>query len=332
MNVEEIMSLSDEDLAALHEAISHEIERRDKIASPLAKADVANANKRDLMCPSCGVRLSKNGRRKDGVQTYVCPMCHAKSSGASNTSLASSKLPLGTIRKIVTLTMLDCPDWVISYILGISEKTAQFWKDRCLDSANEWSMESKLSGHVWIDEMRFAPTRASGFVDGIWTTYAGKIAKDAYMEVAIDSKGSGLCRFFSEKLGTPTRRMVLSALSEMIEKGSTLTHDGAPSHNLLVKELELRDDWCKFVPGGSEYESKMKILSNCCSYLRHSFESHNGIKASKIESYGNFFLYRWSHVRKAGMKNAVEYMFRRVCGTPKSHKYAESFLKKSIWS
>lgn len=332
MNVEEIASLTDDALLALYDAIRAEIEKREKKMSPSAKASLAIASKRDPSCPICGSALSKNGKRKDGVQTYVCPRCRAKSSGASNTSLASSKLPLGTIRKIITLIMLDCPDWVISYILGVSEKTAQFWKDRCLDSANEWSMESKLSGHVWMDEMRFAPTRASGFVDGVWTTYAGKIAKDAYMEIAFDGKGSGFCKFFSEKLGTPTRMMVLSALSNRIEEGSTLTHDGASSHNLLVKELGLRDDWCKFVPGGSEYESKMKILSNCCSYLRHSFESHNGIKASKIESYGNFFLYRWSHVRKSGMKNAVEYMFQRVCGTPKSHKYAESFSKTSIWS
>ena len=41
--------------------------------------------------------------------------------------------------------------------------------------------------------MRFAPTRASGFVDGVWTTYAGRIARDAYMEVAFDSGGRGFC-------------------------------------------------------------------------------------------------------------------------------------------
>ena len=97
-----------------------------------------------------------------------------------------------------------------------------------------------------------------------------------------------------------------------------MTHDGAHSHNLLVKELGLEDDWCKFIPGDKEYEGKMKLMSNCCNYLRHAFESHAGIKFSKLEAYANFFMYRWSHVRKHGLKATIEYLFARVCGTKKS--------------
>lgn len=75
-------------------------------------------------------------------------------------------------------------------------------------------MESTLSNHVWIDEIRFAPTRAGGFVDGVWTTYSGKIAKDAYLEIAFDSSGGGLCKLYSTKLGMPTRNMVFDALGK----------------------------------------------------------------------------------------------------------------------
>ena len=201
-----------------------------------------------------------------------------------------------------------------------------------MDAGQKWSAESTLSKHVWIDEMRFAPTRARGLVDGVWSTYAGKIAKDAYLEVAFDCSGSGFCRLYAEKLGMPTRDMVAEALGGRIAKGSKLTHDGALAHNLLVKKLGLEDDWCKFVPGDKEYESKMKLMSNCCSYLRHSFESHGGIKFAKLEAYANFFLYRWSHVRKYGLKDAISFMVSRVCGTPKSHTFAESFKKTSKWS
>lgn len=95
------------------------------------------------------------------------------------------------------------PELGVSWILGIDQKIAQFWWDRCLDAIQKWSAKSTLSKHVWIDEMRFAPTRASGFVDGVWSTYAGKIAKDAYLEVAFDCGGSGFCRLYAEKLGTP---------------------------------------------------------------------------------------------------------------------------------
>lgn len=220
---------------------------------------------------------------------------------------------------------------MISWILGIDQKTAQFWRGRCLDATIKWSMESTLSNHVWIDEMRFAPTRAGGFVDGVWTTYAGKIAKDAYLEIAFDSSGNGFCKLYLEKLGMPTRDMVFEALGGRIAKGSKMTHDGAPCHSLLVRRLSLEDDWCKFVPVDKEYEDKMKLMSNCCSYLRHSFESHCGIKFSKLEAYANFFLCRWMHVRKHGLKDAISFMVSRIFGTPKSHNYSNLFRKTSTW-
>ena len=101
-------------------------------------------------------------------------------------------------------------------------------------------------------------------------------------------------------------------------------HDGAGSHNGIVKGLSLSDDWVKFVAGDEECDGKMKLMSNCCPYLRHCFESHNGIKFSKLEAYGSFFLCRWSHVRKHGLKATIDFLFNRVCGTPKSATFKTS--------
>ena len=330
MTREDVSRLSDEELQALAEIVSEESKRRERKSARFAKGLKAKTMKREPRCPECAAKLWRDGKRKDGVQTYVCPVCGRKSCDASGTSLASSKMTMPMIEKTITLIMLDCPNWVVSWMLGIDQKTAQFWRDRCLDASQKWSAESTLSKHVWIDEMRFAPARAEGVA--ACRTYKGRIAKDAYLEVAFDSIGNGFCKLYAEKLGTPTRDMVLSALGGRIAEGSKLTHDGALSHNLLVKELGLEDDWCKFVPGDKEYESKMKLMSNCCSYLRHSFESHCGIKFTKLEAYANFFLYRWSHVRKHGLKDTISFMVSRVCGTPKSHTFAESFKKTLKWS
>lgn len=308
-----------------------EREKRLKASSRLDKARLARTNKRDLGCPKCGTPLKKDGKRHDGVQAYECPRCGGKFSGASNSSLSASKLPPAKIESIVSMIAMDCPDWVISKVVGVNIKTVQFWVDRCLDAAVAWSKEAMLSKHFWFDEMRFAPTRATGFEDGVWTTYAGKIAKDSYMEVAFDGR-TGFCHVFYEKLGTPSRDMILKAFEGRVAEGSKATHDGAPSHNLLVKKMSLVDDWHKFVKGDPEYESAMKLMSNCCSYLRHAFESHSGIKYTKLEAYGNFFLYRWMHVRKHGLEKTIEYLLARVFGTPKSHKFDDYGQKDQIWS
>lgn len=318
----------------LDQAISllcEERERRCRIAAPSEKAGLARANRRDPRCPSCGSRLHKDGIRADGAQSYACPSCGRKSSDSTGTSLSSSKLGVEGIRRVITLICMDCPDWVIADIAGVNIKTAQFWVDRCLDAAVRWSAESRLSGHLWFDEMRFAPTRASGLEAGVWTTYVGKIARDAYMEVAFDGSG-GFCKVFYEKLGTPSRDMILGAFAGRVEPGSTATHDGAPCHNLMIKKLGLVDDWHKFIAGDEGYEKAMKLMSNCCSYIRHAFESHPGIKYGKLEAYANFFLYRWMHVRKHGLKLTVDYLISRVFGTPKSHLFDDYGEESEIWS
>lgn len=317
-----------EELGELSGWLNEEIESR-KPRETEVKDRLAKANKRDPRCPECKAVLWKDGKREDGSQRYRCPKCGARSCDTSWTSLHSSKISSEKIMQIITLAMFDLPIWVISRIAGVSDKTALYWRDRCLDAAQSWSRESALSGHVWIDEMRFAPMRAEEDMP-TYVTYAGKIARDAYLEVAFDSNGNGFCKAY-EKLGMPTRDMVVDALGDRIKPGSKLTHDGALCHNLLVKNLNLVDDWHKFVKGEKEYERSMKLMSNCCSFLRHCFEGHPGIKFAKLEAYANLFLYRWCHVRKGGLDAAIEYMFRRVCGTPKSHKSADMFGKNEDW-
>lgn len=220
----------------------------------------------------------------------------------------------------MTPIALDCPGWVIAEIADANPKTAQLWFERCLDAAAEWSMGSRLSGHVRIDGMGFAPTSASGLADGVWTTYVGKIAGDACTEVAFDPSRRAFCHLYSGKLVSLTKAMAADCLSGRMEPKSLPTHDGdgAGSHNGIAKELSPKDDWVKLVADDGEYERKMKLVGSCRSCLRHRFESHNGIKFSKLEAYGSFFLYRWSHVGKRGLEAAIDFLFNRVCGTPKS--------------
>lgn len=183
------------------------------------EACAARANKRVLLCPKCSARLWKDGKRRGGVQAYVCPVCGPKSCGSASTSLASSKLTMPMMEKAMAPIMLGCPDWVVAWIFGISQKTAQFWRGGCLDASLRWSAESRLSGHVRIGEVRFAPAGAAGLAKGAWTTYAGRMAKGACLEVASDAGGNGFCKLRSDKLGTPARGMVLDALGAGSRRG-----------------------------------------------------------------------------------------------------------------
>ncbi len=80
-----------------------------------------------------------------------------------------------------------------------------------------------------------------------------------------------------------------------------------------------------------DYERRMLFMNNRCSYLRHAFESHKAIKYAKLEVYAHFFLYRWSRVRKYSVNKTINYLYNRVCETPKGHNFVISFLKRLMW-
>src|SRR5574344_2468949 len=122
LSEKEVGSLSDTELHSVIGMLEAESEKRAKQQSRHEKARLAKISKRDPRCPKCLVVLSKDGRRHDGIQSYVCPKCGRRCSDSSSTSLASSKLTLDEIKEIITLIMLDCPDWVIAWICGITSK------------------------------------------------------------------------------------------------------------------------------------------------------------------------------------------------------------------
>ena len=85
-----------------------------------------------------------HARRKEEGRSQVLQVPEMRTAlfGRLEHVASPSKLTPSKIRAILALIALDCPGWVIA---DVNPKTAQFWFDRCLDAATEWSMGSKLS-------------------------------------------------------------------------------------------------------------------------------------------------------------------------------------------
>lgn len=327
----DFLSLDDDTLRLLYFNVKNELDRRDKLKQPSLKAEIIKTKcNNELVCPICKIPLVKNGKRNDGVQTYRCKCCGKRYSDTNNYSLSSSKLSLNEIKNLITLILIGSPDWAISQIMKINVKTAQYWKDRCIDAANEWANSNILSDHVFIDEMFFSSSRSDRNFETIMTAddvHARRIA----MSIAFDIHGKGCCHVHM-KSGIPSFNLITSAFKNKIKPGSLITHDQAYYYRKLIEKLNLIDEPIKFDKSNdSIYRTKLKLLNNCCSTLRYNFSCHRGIKLAKLESYGNLFIYRWCSIRKIGFKETVEDMYNRVCVAKKSHKFRDSFKKDSKW-
>jgi transposase-like protein len=189
MDASDLSSMSDEDFGVLRGLVQAEEGRREKLGRPAARAALSRRMKRDLRCPYCSGRAVRDGRSGNGNPAYLCTACGRRFTDTAGSGLSASKLPAGTVRRAVALVLCGCPDWVISLVLGVNVKTAQFWRDRCLDAAVSWAQGNVLSGHVWIDEMAVAPVRAEGL--RTVRTYSGHVARTYYLEVAVDGGGPG---------------------------------------------------------------------------------------------------------------------------------------------
>lgn len=322
----DLSSMSDDELSRLENLVIEEKRRRERARSPAEKSSLAAAGKVGFSCPSCGGKLVKSGFRSDGVQRYRCRECRRTTCGSAETALHHSRLTLSEIEKLVTLMVLGTPDWVSSFLLGVSSNTVQYWRDRCLEAAVDWAAGNRLKDHAFMDEMLFAPVRSED--EDRRFNMGGSLEKGEYLGLFIDVHGSGFCRYYGRSV---TSGDVLMALRGRIAPHTVMTHDGAFIHMHAIRVLELADERLVFSSEDYRYEAAMELLSNCCSYIRRRFTKHSGIKAEKIEAYADLFLYIWSHTRRYGTRGTVEHLMKRLAKTRKRHCYRDMFGPGSKW-
>lgn len=107
-------------------------------------------------CPFCGsVAVSKNGKRPDGVQRYICKDCGKSFTVRSNSIVARAHKDMNTWELFIECMMNGLSLRKTAEICGINKNTAFVWRHKVLDVLQNMMSDVVLDGIVEADETFF---------------------------------------------------------------------------------------------------------------------------------------------------------------------------------
>lgn len=143
-----INNMTKDERAVLLEMIDH-----DAANNTLKEAFMSSERMSEKrVCPICGSEHTvKNGKRKDGVQTYRCKDCKHFFVLTTNSILFGTRKDLSTWIKFIDCTLDDNTLEEAAQKCGIHKNTALSWRHKLHEAVSNIQSE-KMSGEIEMDE------------------------------------------------------------------------------------------------------------------------------------------------------------------------------------
>ena len=276
-------------------------------------------------CPYCDGPVMKNGHRKDGLQTYKCNNCGRKSNPLTNTIFDSHKIPIS--------------EW-IEYLLHLfefhsvktsaidnrnSDTTGRFWLYKVFEVIKNIQKDIVLEGDVYIDEKFLPVIESKKKKDENGNELKGTSRNQISIATGTDKTNS---IFIAMRHGTPTDASCWRAYHKHIKEGSTLIHDGEPSHYRLVDDLALKSIVYKSeeTKGLKDKDNPLDPINDLHDKLQRFMMTHGGYDRSNIQDWLNLF---WFIMNGSKDKyDKVKIFIERAILIRKRIKYRDVMLKK----
>ena len=277
-------------------------------------------------CPFCGSEaLAKDGRRKDGVQKYLCRSCGRRSNPLTGTVFDSHKTPIS--------------EWV-EYLLHLFEfhsvvtsardnrnahTTGVYWLRKAFAVLGGCQDSVVLSGDVWLDETYVSvdkKDRVAKGGKGLRGVSRNKIA----IGVATDGRSIVVIPEWASK---PSKKRTLATFGRHIAKGSRLIHDGDNSHSPLIAELGLVSEVhpTSETKGLPDAENPMDEVNDVHALFKRFLREHGGYAREDLQGWCDLFWFIWSD--PASRMEKVARFIEMAVSTRKRIKYREVFRKKA---
>ena len=277
-------------------------------------------------CPFCGSEaLAKDGRRKDGVQKYLCRSCGRRFNPLTGTVFDSHKIPIS--------------EW-IEYLLHLFEfhsvvtsardnrnahTTGVYWLRKVFAVLEGCQDSVVLSGDVWLDETYVSVGKKDRVTKG------GKLLRGVSRnKIAIGFATDGRSVVvIPEWASKPSKKRTLATFGKHIAKGSRLIHDGDNSHSLLIAELGLASEAhpTSETRGLPDSANPMDKVNDAHSLLKKFLRGHGGYAREDLQGWCDLFWFIWSD--PASRMEKVARFIEMAVSTRKRIKYREVFRKKA---
>lgn len=297
----------------------------DNMVSICNKKDAAamiieNNNKETKFCQMCGCIYSKNGRRKDGTQKYICSNCGHTVSETTGTVTCYSKLPFEIWKNIIDNLLNGFSIRRIAIENGISVTTSFHMRHKILSSLNTYVEEITLKNYVEADEKYFLINLKGTKKDKMPReskkrgTHNGEtigISKEKVCVIsAIDDMDNLILRIGG--LGRGTTYMLENCLSSKVKKVNELVSDGASAYQKFCKDhlIELHD-----IPSGYYTDESFRNLAeinNVHSQLEMWLSKFRGVSIRHLQEYLDWFVFTFTMKKRFELQKLRVESYKKV--------------------
>ncbi|MDY6391357.1 MAG: hypothetical protein SPL80_00795 [Bacilli bacterium] len=277
-------------------------------------------------CPFCGsADFVRDGKRKDGIQKYLCQSCGRRFNPLTGTVFDSHKIPIS--------------EW-IEYLIHLFEfhsvvtsardnrnarTTGVYWLRKVFAVLVGCQDSVVLSGDVWLDETFVSvdkEDRVTKGGKGLRGISRNKIA----IGVATDGKSLVVVPEWASK---PAKKRTLAIFGSHIAEGSKLIHDGDNSHSLLVSELGLESEVYQTseTKGLPDSENPMDEVNDVHALFKRFLREHGGYARADLQGWCDLFWFVWSD--PANRIEKVAKFIEMAVSTRRRIKYRDVFKKKA---
>ena len=276
-------------------------------------------------CPFCGSKsIAKNGRRKDGIQRYLCHACGRFFNPLTGTVFDSRRIPISEWVEYL-LHLFEFHSVTTSSRDNRNAKTTGFyWLSKVFATLSGCQGGVMLEGRVWLDET-FVPVDRQERVTRGGKRLRGLSRNLIAIGVAASENGMYAVVEWASK---PSKKRTFELFKGHIRPGSTLVHDGDNSHSKLIKELGLVSEVhpTKETKGLDDKNNPMDMVNNIHGLLKRFLREHGGYARDHLQGWVDLFWFIWSDPPSRYEKVAV--FFQKAVLGKKVIRYRSLFRKK----
>lgn len=274
-------------------------------------------------CPHCAEkRISKFGQTKNGVKRYICKDCGKTFTPLTGTIFDGHKISISEWMEYCLNIFRYLSITADAWNNRNAFTTSRYWLEKLFLVLDDYYFGTTLSGRVWLDETYYT-VRSTEIVrksDG--TKPRGLSNNQLCIGVACTEKEI-LC--LCEGRGQASATKAYAAFGSHIAPGSTLVHDAAKAHGLLIENLNLVSEAyvsaeIKELP---DKDNPLNRVNQVHARLKNFLYAHNSFNRDSIDGYLNLFTFAMNppddHLEK------VELLLNRALRTHKILRYRTFF-------
>lgn len=275
-------------------------------------------------CPHCAERqMSKFGQTKNGVKRYICKGCGKTFTPITGTIFDGHKISISEWMEYCLNIFRYLSITADAWNNRNAFTTSRYWLEKLFLVLDGYYSDMILSGRVWFDETYYTvrSTEITRKPDG---TKPRGLSKNQLCIGVACTENEVLC--LCEGKGQPTARKAYTTFADHIAPKSTLVHDAAQAHGLLIEKLNLISEAyvsaeIKNLP---DKDNPLNRVNQVHARLKNFLYAHNSFNRDSIDGYLNVFNFAMNppddHLAK------VELLLNRALKTRKTLRY-RSFYK-----